>query len=71
MKLERRKMQLPSRRVVRLASTVLVLNSAGVWVAVSLPSWPDLEVEMSFTLSQPGPVAADGRLTAPAELRIQ
>ena len=71
MKIERRKMQLPSRRVVRLASTVLVLNSAGVWLAVSLPDWPDVEVEMSFKLSQPGLTAADGRLAAPAGLRIQ
>ena len=71
MKLERRKMQLPSKCVVRLASTVLVLNSAGVWVAVSLPDWPDLEVEMSFKLSQPATAGALAGPAAPAGLRVQ
>ena len=71
MNIERRRVRLPSKRVIRLASTMIVLNSAGVWVAVSLPDWPDLEVEMSFKLSQPGLPAAYNGLTAPAELRIQ
>ncbi len=71
MNIERRKIQLPSKRVVRLASTVLVLNSAGVWVAVSLPDWPDVEVEMSFKLSQPGLPAVYNGLAPPAELTIQ
>ncbi len=70
MKIERRKVQLPSRRVIRLASTMIVLNSAGVWVAVSLPNWPDLELSMSFKLSQPAPVEAYAVLAPPTQLRI-
>ena len=71
MNLERRKMQLPSKRVVRLASTMIVLNSAGVWVAVSLPDWPDVEFSMSFKLSHPSSAITLAGPTSPSGLRIQ
>ena len=71
MNLERRKMQLPSKRVVRLASTMIVLNSAGVWVAVSLPDWPDVEFSMSFNLSHPSSEIGLGTLAPPERLTVQ
>lgn len=69
--IERRKMQLPSRRVIRLASTMIVLNSVGVWVAVSLPGWPDMEFSMSFKMSHPASELALAVPASPAQLRIQ
>ncbi len=51
--IEPRRTYLPSKRVVKLASAVLVLNSLGIWTVVSLRDLPNVEVEASLKVTQP------------------
>ncbi len=53
--IEPRRTYLPSKRVVKLAGAVLVLNSIGVWAVVSLKDIPNIEVQVSLKMNQRAP----------------
>ncbi len=64
--IEPRRTYLPSKRVVKLASAVLVLNSIGVWAVVSLRDLPNIEVEGSLKVTQPIVATVPSLVEAPA-----